>query len=409
MIEVFCGDNLEVLPGLPAGRFDLIYIDPPFNTGRTQPPDGSWRRRAMPSGDRTGFQGERYRTTRLGTRSYADAFDDYLGFLEPRLREAHRSLAPDGSPLRAPRLSRGALRQGAARPDLRARVLPERDHLGVRLRRPRHEALAGQARQHPLVHPAPDRLHLPPATKPTAFPYMAPGLVGPEKAARGKTPTDTWWHTIVSPTGKEKTGYPTQKPLGILERIVKVHSSPGMQLCDFFAGSGSFGDAADRHRPRRGPDRQQSRGDRRHAHDALPIATSACPLLLPGQPDDSHFRRGHRAPPRHARRTRRPAPRSALRRGDAADLPDVDLRAGRPRPAAQRLRIRPHPQPDARSVGRQPRGARRRQRTASPSRRGSRRSTPRSSCSRPAIMSWSATTSTAAVIGRWSGSTSDSG
>jgi site-specific DNA-methyltransferase (adenine-specific) len=73
---------------------------------------------------------------------------------------------------------------------------------------------------------------------------MAPGLVGAEKAARGKTPTDVWWHTIVSPTGKEKTGYPTQKPLGILERIVRVHSNPGDTVLDFFAGSGTTGVAA---------------------------------------------------------------------------------------------------------------------------------------------------------------------
>ena len=78
------------------------------------------------------------------------------------------------------------------------------------------------------------------------IPYMAPGLVGAEKAARGKTPTDVWWHTIVSPTGKEKTGYATQKPLGILERIVRVHSNPGDLVLDFFAGSGTAGEAAAR-------------------------------------------------------------------------------------------------------------------------------------------------------------------
>ena len=75
---------------------------------------------------------------------------------------------------------------------------------------------------------------------------MAPGLVGPEKAARGKTPTDVWWNTIVSPTGREKTGYPTQKPLRILERIVRVHSEPGDLVLDFFAGSGTTGEAAAR-------------------------------------------------------------------------------------------------------------------------------------------------------------------
>ena len=76
------------------------------------------------------------------------------------------------------------------------------------------------------------------------IPYMAPGLVGKEKAARGKTPTDVWWHTIVPTSGKEKTGYPTQKPLGVLRRIVAVHSEPGDVVLDFFAGSGTAGAAA---------------------------------------------------------------------------------------------------------------------------------------------------------------------
>jgi site-specific DNA-methyltransferase (adenine-specific) len=76
---------------------------------------------------------------------------------------------------------------------------------------------------------------------------MAPGLVGAEKAALGKTPTDVWWHTIVPTNGKEKTGYATQKPLGVIERIVKVHSSEGELCLDFFAGSGTLGEAAARH------------------------------------------------------------------------------------------------------------------------------------------------------------------
>ena len=73
---------------------------------------------------------------------------------------------------------------------------------------------------------------------------MAPGLVGPEKAARGKLPTDTWWHTIVPTNGSEKTGYPTQKPLGVLRRIVQASSRPGDLVLDFFAGSGTTGAAA---------------------------------------------------------------------------------------------------------------------------------------------------------------------
>ena len=76
------------------------------------------------------------------------------------------------------------------------------------------------------------------------IPYLAPGLIGPEKAARGKLPTDTWWHTIVPTNGRERTGYPTRKPLGIVRRIVQASSKPGDTVLDFFAGSGTLGEAA---------------------------------------------------------------------------------------------------------------------------------------------------------------------
>lgn len=244
MIEVFLGDNLDVLPGFAAGRFDLIYIDPPFNTGKVQARTQLATARD-PDGDRTGFQGERYRTTRLATRSYPDAFDNYLGFLEPRLREAHRLLAPTASlfvhlDYREVHYAKVLLDQIFGRDCFQNEIIWAYDYGARATKRwsAKHDNILWYTR-----HPTTYTFHL---TEVDRIPYMAPELVGPEKAARGKTPTDTWWHTIVSPTGHEKTGYPTQKPLGILERIVKVHSSPGMQLGDFFAGSGSFGDAADR-------------------------------------------------------------------------------------------------------------------------------------------------------------------
>ena len=218
MIEVILGDNLDVLPGLPAGRFDLIYIDPPFNTGKTQ---------------------------RRATHRYADTFDDYLGFLGPRLREAHRLLAPTGSlfvhlDYREVHYVKVLLDEIFGRDCFQNEIIWAYDYGARSTKRwsTKHDNILWYSR-----HATDFIFHLDAADR---IAYMAPELVGPEKTARGKTPTDTWWHTIVSPTGKEKTGYPTQKPLGILERIVKVHSSPGMQLCDFFAGSGSFGHAADR-------------------------------------------------------------------------------------------------------------------------------------------------------------------
>jgi site-specific DNA-methyltransferase (adenine-specific) len=243
--RIVLGDNMDVLPGLPAGGFSLIYIDPPFNTGQTQ-------RRAQlrtvrdEDGDRTGFKGQRYRTIKLGERRYADVFDDYLEFLWPRLEQAHRLLAADGSfflhlDYREVHYAKVACDQIFGRECFMNEIVWSYDYGGRSKSRwsAKHDNILWYARdpaRYVFDYEAIDRI-----------PYMAPGLVGPEKAARGKTPTDVWWQTIVSPQGREKTGYPTQKPLKILERIVLVHSRQGDLVLDFFAGSGSFGEAALRH------------------------------------------------------------------------------------------------------------------------------------------------------------------
>ena len=245
MITVHFSDNLPVLQAQPSESVDLIYIDPPFNTGKAQARTQIETVRDDAAGDRTGFQGRRYRTVRIGTRSFADAFDDFLGFLEPRLVEAHRILKPDGSlffhiDYREVHYAKVLLDGIFGRASFLNEIVWAYDY-GARSKSKwpaKHDNILWYAKD-----PENYQFHLEECDR---IPYMAPGLVGPEKAARGKTPTDVWWHTIVSPTGKEKTGYPTQKPLGILERIVKVHSRPGDLLMDFFAGSGSFGDAADR-------------------------------------------------------------------------------------------------------------------------------------------------------------------
>ncbi len=244
-IQILHGDNATVLPTLASGRFHLVYIDPPFNTGKPQARSRTRTTRDA-AGDRTGFGGHRYRTVRLGSTSFADSFDDYLGFLEPRLREAHRLLAPTGSlflhlDCREVHYAKVLLDQVFGRESFINEIVWAYDY-GARTRRrwsPKHDNILWYAKDpdhYTFRYDDIDRV-----------PYMAPGLVGPEKAARGKTPTDCWWNTIVSPTGREMTGYPTQKPLAILERIVRVHSNPGDELLDFFAGSGTLGDAAARH------------------------------------------------------------------------------------------------------------------------------------------------------------------
>lgn len=242
MNRIIFADNLEVLRAMPAESVSLIYIDPPFNTGKVQLRKQLKTVRDM-QGDRIGFKGQTYRTTILGEKSYMDKFDDFLGFLEPRLREAHRILTPDGSiyfhiDYREVHYCKILLDQIFGRENFLNEIIWAYDY-GARSKKrwpAKHDTILWYAKN-------PDN-YIFNYNELDRIPYMAPGLVGPEKAALGKTPTDTWWHTIVSPNGKEKTGYPTQKPLGIIRRIVKASSRPGDIIMDFFAGSGTLGETA---------------------------------------------------------------------------------------------------------------------------------------------------------------------
>lgn len=241
-LDIHQGDNLEILRGLENESFDLIYIDPPFNTGKSQSRT-TLKTVRDPDGDRTGFGGQRYRTQELGQHSYEDQFDDYHAFLAPRLSEAKRLLTPQGSlfvhlDYREVHYIKVHLDGLFGRENFMNEIIWAYDYGGRTKKRwaPKHDNILWYAKNHKAYaydQEASDRI-----------PYMAPKLVGAEKAARGKIPTDVWWHTIVSPTSKEKTGYPSQKPVGLLRRIVCVHSKEGARLLDFFAGSGSFGEVA---------------------------------------------------------------------------------------------------------------------------------------------------------------------
>jgi len=274
--EILLGDNLELLSAFADESFQLIYIDPPFNTGRRQ------TRRTLQTeavgrvtvtegldevgaegevgdacaaggdgeacacggdGDRTGYQGRRYRTRLLAESSYRDSFDDYLAFLEPRLREAHRLLAPEGTlyvhlDYREAHYCKLLLDEIFGRDCFLNEIVWAYDY-GARAKRrwpAKHDTILVYVRD-------PARYHFD-SEEVDREPYMAPGLVTAEKAARGKLPTDVWWHTIVPTNGREKTGYPTQKPLGIARRMVAASTRPGDWCLDFFAGSGTLGAAA---------------------------------------------------------------------------------------------------------------------------------------------------------------------
>ncbi len=246
---LYHGDNLPILRQLPRESFDLIYIDPPFNTGREQV---RLTTAAVPAprgakGSYAGFGGRYARREVRGRASYADSFADYLGFLRPRLQWARRLLSPRGS-----LFFHIDWREAAACRLLLEKVFGGREHLlneiiwaydfGARPKRawPRkHDTIYWFAKD-----PKDYICHL---ERSDRLPYLAPKLAGEAKARRGKTPTDVWWNTIVPTAGREKTGYPTQKPLAVLERIVKVHSEPDSTVLDFFAGSGTAGEAAAKH------------------------------------------------------------------------------------------------------------------------------------------------------------------
>jgi site-specific DNA-methyltransferase (adenine-specific) len=244
--EILLGDNLALLQRLPSASVDLIYIDPPFNTGLTQKRTRITARRTSAdktTGTRNGFGGARYETTAVASPAYSDTFDDYLAFLRPRLIEAHRLLTPTGSFFlhldpREVHYAKVMLDQIFGRDCFRNEIIWAYDYGGKpRDRWPaKHDNLlwySRSAENYTFHYDAIDRV-----------PYMAPELVGPEKAARGKIPTDVWWITVVPTNSREKTGYPTQKPLKLLERVVRVHSNPGDLVLDFFAGSGTTGQAA---------------------------------------------------------------------------------------------------------------------------------------------------------------------
>ena len=240
--KVIFGDNLNVLASIPDAGIDLIYIDPPFNTGKAQSRTQISVERSE-NGDRVGFKGQRYESRVIGTKAFADQFDDFLAFIEPRLLEAWRVLADHGTlyfhiDYREVHYCKVLLDQIFGRENFINEIIWAYDYGGrPKSRWPaKHDNIlmyAKDAGNYTFNREDIDRI-----------PYMAPGLVGKEKAEKGKLPTDTWWHTIVSPTGKEKTGYPTQKPLGILRRIVQASSNPGETVLDFFAGSGTTGLAA---------------------------------------------------------------------------------------------------------------------------------------------------------------------
>ncbi|AYG05351.1 DNA-methyltransferase [Gryllotalpicola protaetiae] len=247
---VIHADNLAVLPDLPDGAFTVVYLDPPFNTGRTQRRQTTTAVRVADAEASarsvtaiTGFAGQSYERIKGDLLGYDDVFDDYWAFLEPRLAEAWRLLAPDGTlylhlDYREAHYAKVLLDALFGRACFINELIWAYDYGGKSKRRwpTKHDTI--------LMYVKDPARYFFDSEAVDREPYMAPGLVTPEKVARGKLPTDVWWHTIVSPTGREKTGYPTQKPAGLIRRMLQASSRPGDWVLDFFAGSGTTGAVA---------------------------------------------------------------------------------------------------------------------------------------------------------------------
>ena len=240
---VFEADNLAVLAELPDAAFTVIYLDPPFNTGRRQERRTVTAVRSDAEGSVAGFQGRSYERIRGNLLRYDDRFDDYWSFLEPRLVEAWRLLADDGTlylhlDYREAHYAKVLLDALFGRGSFLNEIIWAYDYGGKAKRRwpAKHDTILAYVKNPHAYHFDSDAVD--------REPYMAPGLVTPEKASRGKLPTDVWWHTIVTTTGREKTGYPTQKPEGVVRRMVQASSREGDWVLDFFAGSGTTGAVA---------------------------------------------------------------------------------------------------------------------------------------------------------------------
>jgi site-specific DNA-methyltransferase (adenine-specific) len=236
---LYFGDNITVLKLIPDSSVQLVYIDPPFNTGREQQRSKVTTKRNN-EGNRIGFKGERYETVKSTVLSYDDQFANYWEFLEPRIEEAFRVLGNSGTlylhlDYREAHYAKVLLDALFGPECFLNEIIWAYDYGGKSKSRwpAKHDTI--------LVYVKDPKNYYFNSEEVDREPYMAPGLVTPEKIERGKLPTDVWWHTIVSPTGKEKTGYPTQKPVGILRRIIQASSRPGDVVLDFFAGSGTTG------------------------------------------------------------------------------------------------------------------------------------------------------------------------
>lgn len=229
---------------LSDGSVQMIYTDPPFNTGKVQKRQ-SIKTTQSSKGSRVGFQGKTYTETKGDIYSYNDSFKDFWGFMEPRLEEMWRILSEEGTlylhlDYRESHYAKVLMDSMFGRDKFLNEIVWIYDYGGRSKKKwpAKHDTI--------LVYVKDPNQYYFNSEEVDREPYMAPGLVTPEKAAKGKLPTDAWWHTIVPTNGSERTGYATQKPEGIVRRMIQASSKKGDLVFDPFAGSGTLGAVAEK-------------------------------------------------------------------------------------------------------------------------------------------------------------------
>ena len=239
--SLILGENLasmSALLGEYEGRIDLIYADPPFFTNRR-----------FTARVGRGEDSRRPQNWKLA-EGYPDHWEDldaYLDMLYPRLHLMHRLLSPTGSlylhlDWHANAYARLLLDEIFG-PDRLLNEIAWVYHGPSPIRSAfnrKHDIILAYTRSKDYTFNADDVRQ--PYDQNTVKTFASSRKAGFGKIPdleRGKVPEDWWYFPVVARLHQERTGYPTQKPEALLERIIRASSNPGDWVADFFCGSGT--------------------------------------------------------------------------------------------------------------------------------------------------------------------------
>jgi DNA modification methylase len=250
--HLILGDNLAVMSALVPDyeeRINLIYADPPFFTNR--------RYQARIGRGEDSRRPEEWRLADGYPDSWSDV-ESYLDMLYPRLLLMHRLLSPTGTlylhlDWHANQYARLLLDEIFG-PECLLNEIIWVYHGPSAIRRAfnrKHDTILAYTKSDRFTFNA-DAVREPynPNTVKTFKSSHRAGFGKVPNLIRGKIPEDWWYFPVVARLHNERTGYPTQKPESLLERIIAASSNPGDIVADFFCGSGTTAVVASRLRRR---------------------------------------------------------------------------------------------------------------------------------------------------------------